>query len=48
MKDGAAVQVVPVVEPEKSGHRYMTVEEGLEAFRSTEHLHRNTYRELAK
>jgi len=48
LKDGAAVQVVPVVEPEKSGHRYMTVEEGLEAFRSTEHLHRNTYRELAK
>ena len=31
-----------------SQHRYATVEEGLEAFRRTEHLHANTYRELAK
>jgi antitoxin component of MazEF toxin-antitoxin module len=53
LSEGAEVEVRPVkTEPNgatpPSEHRYATVEEGLEAFRRTEPLHRNTYRELAK
>jgi len=46
LSDGAAVVLEPVAEPVE--HTYVSVEEGLDAFRRTEHLHRNTYRELAK
>jgi len=45
-REGAAVQVVPLAEPEKS--RYVGVEEGMKAYFKTEPLHRNAYRELAK
>jgi len=48
LSDGASVELVPVVEPKRTEHRYMTVEQGLAAFRKTEPAHRNTYRELAK
>jgi bifunctional DNA-binding transcriptional regulator/antitoxin component of YhaV-PrlF toxin-antitoxin module len=48
LKPGAPVDIVPVVEPEPPQHRYMTVEEGLAAFRRIEPAHRNTFRELAK
>jgi len=43
--DQAGTGEVESSEPE---HRYMTLEEGLEAFRSTERLHQNTYRGLAE
>ncbi len=47
--EGAEVDVRPVT-PAASGaeHRYASVEDALEAFRRTEPLHRDTYRELAK
>jgi antitoxin component of MazEF toxin-antitoxin module len=53
LTEGAAVELRPVevaAGATNSGteHRYASVEEGLEAFRRTEHLHANTYRELAK
>lgn len=48
LREGAPVELVAVPDPGKAAHRDMTFEEGMEAFRSTEHLHRNTYRELAK
>ncbi len=50
LSDGAEVEVraVTKVEAPAVEHRYATLEEGLEAFRKTEHLHENTYRELAK
>ena len=53
LSDGAEVEVRPVNSEESATnpameHRVATVEEGLEAFRRTEPLHRNTYRELAK
>jgi antitoxin component of MazEF toxin-antitoxin module len=53
LTDGAEVELRPVgvaADATDSGekHRYATVEEGMEAFRRTEHLHSNTYRELAK
>jgi hypothetical protein len=53
LTDGAEVEVRPVGTEAGEGnpapeHRYASVEEGLEAFRRTEHLHANTYRELAK
>jgi len=53
LTDGAEVEVRPVATAANGAqpateHRYATVEEGLEAFRRTEHLHANTYRELAK
>ena len=48
LTEGAPVELLPVVDPNRAEHRYMTVEEGLAAFRRTEPAHRNTYRELAK
>ena len=53
LSDGAEVEVRPVSgggngDKPAAEHRYATVEEALEAFRRTEHLHANTYRELAK
>ena len=46
LKEGTAVQVVPVAEPEKS--RYVGVDEAMKAYFETEPLHRDSYRELAK
>ena len=46
LKEGAAVRVLPVDEPEQS--RYVGVEEGMKAYFETEPFHRNSYRELAK
>jgi antitoxin component of MazEF toxin-antitoxin module len=53
LAEGAEVEVRPLANGANGAHavpehRYATVEEGLEAFRRTEHLHANTYRELAK
>jgi antitoxin component of MazEF toxin-antitoxin module len=52
LSDGAEVEVRPVNGGGKGNkpaeHRYATVEEALEAYRRTEHLHGNTYRELAR
>ena len=48
LTEGAPVELLPVAETRQAEHRYMTVEEGLAAFRKTEPAHRNTYRELAK
>ena len=52
LSEGAEVEVRTVSNgsgPEPTAkHRYATVEEGLAAYRRTEHLHANTYRELAK
>jgi len=47
LSEGAEVEVRRVETP-STEDRYVTLEEGLEAYRRTEHLHRNTYRELAK
>lgn len=49
LHDGSIVEV-QAVRPDggRFDHRSATVDEALEAFRRTEHLHRNTYRELAK
>jgi antitoxin component of MazEF toxin-antitoxin module len=51
--EGAEVELRPVSSTNggtavETLHRYATVEEGLDAFRRTEHLHRDTYKELAK
>jgi antitoxin component of MazEF toxin-antitoxin module len=49
LTDGAEVELRPVEAVANADEdRYASVEEGLEAFRRTEPLHRNTYRELAK
>ncbi len=48
LKPGAPVELLPVAEPVGTEHRNMTVEEMLDAYQRTEHLHLNTYRELAK
>ena len=48
LKPGAPVDLVPATEPIQAAHRDMTVDEMLDAYQRTEHLHRNTYRELAK
>jgi bifunctional DNA-binding transcriptional regulator/antitoxin component of YhaV-PrlF toxin-antitoxin module len=49
LSDGAAVEIVPVSGGTgTSGHRYATLQEGMDAFLRTEPLHENTYRELAK
>ncbi len=42
---GTPLEVTPMAGVK---HRYATLEEGIAAFEATEHLHRNTYRELAK
>jgi hypothetical protein len=47
LTDGASVEIVPVAAAQPE-HRYMTVEEMLDAYQRTEHLHLDTYRELAK
>lgn len=46
LTDGAAVAVTPVADLEIS--RYVSFEEGMEAYFATEPMHRNSYRELAK
>jgi len=49
LHDGSVVEV-QAVRPDADciEHRSATVDEALKAFRRTEHLHGNTYRELAK
>jgi len=44
LSEGAEVDVRLV----QADHRHASVEEGLDAFRRTEHLHKKTYQELAK
>jgi antitoxin component of MazEF toxin-antitoxin module len=47
--EGSEVEVRPIISAgNEDEHRYASVEECLEAFRKTEPLHRETYRELAK
>ena len=49
LRDGSVVEIQAVrPDASRSESRYATVDEALEAFRKTEHLHRNSYRELAK
>jgi antitoxin component of MazEF toxin-antitoxin module len=53
LTDGAEVEVRAVAggangAQATTGHRYASVEEGLEAFRATLPQHREAYRELAK
>ncbi len=48
LTDGAPVEIVAAVEPAPAEPRYMTLTEGLAAFRRTVPAHRNTYIELAK
>ena len=45
LREGAAVEISKVSDEE---HRYVGVEEAMEAFRRIEPFHRNTFRELAK
>jgi hypothetical protein len=48
LREGAPVKLTPVEVSGKEEHRYMTLEEGMAAFRSTLHENRDVYRELAK
>ena len=48
LKEGAPVEIVPLADPRRAEHRYVTFEEGMEAFKSTLPIHSEAYRELAK
>jgi antitoxin component of MazEF toxin-antitoxin module len=49
LSEGATVEVRLIdSETTRPEHRHASVEEGLDAFRRTEHLHKKTYQELAK
>jgi antitoxin component of MazEF toxin-antitoxin module len=53
LTEGAAVEIRPVevaadATNSGTGHRYVSVEEALDAYRRTEPQHRETYRALAK
>ena len=49
LAEGAAMEWVPVENGDLApAHRQMTVEEGMDIYLKTEHLHLKTYQELAK
>jgi hypothetical protein len=45
--DGSAIEIMPAAPP-RSGVRYASVDEAMEAHREMEPFHANAYRELAK
>ncbi len=46
--EGSAVEIESVEQAHDAQHRYMTVEEGMKAYRETLPKHEAAYRELAK